>query len=88
MARKKSDGMPVKTTLYGYERWAFEKFRDAHGKEVGPALRSIIERWAYADREFLAKELGVSLESFSRSHGGNVVQIPRKSASPKEKDSR
>lgn len=71
--RKKGDGRPVKTTLSGFNLWAFERYRDAHGKEDGPALRSIVELWLKAEKPDYLASFGVSLDAYRRERGDNVV---------------
>ena len=78
VGRKKSDGRVVKGSVSGYSLWAFERYRDAHGKDDGSAIRSIIETWLRLEEKGVLENFGVSLELFRKARGENVATFEKK----------
>jgi hypothetical protein len=78
VGRKKSDGRLIKGTLSGYSLWAFERYCDAHAKDDGAAIRSIIETWLRLEEKSVLEGFGVSLELFRKARGENVAQFEKK----------
>jgi len=73
MGRRKSDGRVIKSSVSGYSLWAFERYREAHGKDDGSAVRSILESWLRLEDKSVLESFGVSLEHFRKARGGNVT---------------